>query len=81
LVSVLDKIVKMLSDFEYFYNLDGQFVFQRNKNYINVAWTPEIIWNEDKTDYAVEPFADTSATTYSFLGNELLVSFNNTPNI
>jgi hypothetical protein len=27
LISVLDKIKKMLSDFEYFYNLDGKFVF------------------------------------------------------
>ncbi|MBR2247103.1 MAG: hypothetical protein IJ880_08780 [Bacilli bacterium] len=27
-VSVLDKIVKMFGAFEYFYNLDGQFVFQ-----------------------------------------------------
>lgn len=88
IVSVLDKIKNMLGDFEYFYNLDGQFVFQRNKNYINVAWTPDIVWgkatNEDGEivdDYAVESIADASATTYSFLGNELLVSFNNTPNL
>jgi hypothetical protein len=26
-VSVLDKIKNMLTEFEYFYNLDGQFVF------------------------------------------------------
>jgi hypothetical protein len=27
ITSVLDKIKNMLGDFEYFYNLDGQFVF------------------------------------------------------
>jgi hypothetical protein len=27
LTSVLDKIKNMLTEFEYFYNLDGQFVF------------------------------------------------------
>jgi hypothetical protein len=26
-VSILDKIVEVFGDFEYFYNLDGQFVF------------------------------------------------------
>ena len=34
----LDKIVKMLGDYEYFYNLDGQFVFQRKKTHINLAF-------------------------------------------
>jgi hypothetical protein len=27
--SILDKIKSMLGDFEYFYNLDGKFVFQK----------------------------------------------------
>jgi hypothetical protein len=27
--SVLDKIKNMLVEFEYFYNLDGQFIFQK----------------------------------------------------
>jgi hypothetical protein len=29
LTSMLDKIVNMLGEFEYFYNLDGKFVFQK----------------------------------------------------
>ena len=31
--SVLDKIKTMLGDFEYFYDIDGRFVFQRKKNF------------------------------------------------
>lgn len=46
ITSVLDKIKNMLSDFEYFYNLDGQFVFQRKQSFINTLWSP-IIDNED----------------------------------
>lgn len=34
-VSVLDKIAKVLGNFEYFYDLDGRFVFQQKKNYLN----------------------------------------------
>jgi hypothetical protein len=38
--SVLDNITKMLGNFEYFYDLDGRFIFQEKKNYINTSWTP-----------------------------------------
>jgi hypothetical protein len=31
----------MLSEFEYFYDLDGRFVFQRKKSFINTLWSPE----------------------------------------
>ena len=33
ITSILDKLKNFLGDFEYFYNLDGQFVFQRKKDY------------------------------------------------
>jgi hypothetical protein len=34
LTTMLDKIVSMLGNFEYFYNLDGQFVFQKKRTYV-----------------------------------------------
>ena len=36
--SVLDKIVNLLSDYEYFYDLNGKFVFQRKLTYVNTSW-------------------------------------------
>ena len=36
--SALDKIIDMLSDYEYFYDLDGRFVFQKKLTYINTSW-------------------------------------------
>ena len=38
--SVLDKIKDALGNYEYFYDIDGNFVFQEIKNYLNVAYTP-----------------------------------------
>ena len=35
IVSALDKIKNQLNNFEYFYDLDGNFVFQQKKNYLN----------------------------------------------
>lgn len=35
--TLLDKISKTLGNYEYFYNVDGQFIFQQIKNYLNTT--------------------------------------------
>ena len=77
LVSVLDKIKNMLSDFEYFYNLDGQFVFQRKKTYTQVSFN-NIEKDAEGISY-VKDSAFTSATSYSFENGKLVSSFSNSP--
>lgn len=73
ITSVLDKIVKMLGNFEYFYNLDGKFVFQAKPSYVSIPWL-----NSEKGDEL-----PTSETTpmWSFLNSELITQFQNTPNV
>jgi len=34
-VTLLDKIVALLGNYEYFYDVDGHFIFQEIKNYVN----------------------------------------------
>ena len=77
--SVLDKIKNMLSDFEYFYNLDGQFVFQRKQSFVNTLWSP-IEETEDGEQY-IESLAVASSYSYIFNGAELITAFNNNPNL
>lgn len=78
LTSILDKIVKMLGEYEYFYNLEGQFVFQKKKIYIQTSWNNiKKIGDEQYVDSA----AYSSAVTYRFEGNNLITSFQNTPNL
>lgn len=36
-VTLLDKIVSTLGNYEYFYNIDGKFVFQEIKSYLNTG--------------------------------------------
>lgn len=36
-VTLLDKISKMLGNYEYFYDINGNFVFQQIKNYLNTG--------------------------------------------
>ena len=76
--AVLDKIVSMLGDFEYFYDLQGRFIFQRKKTYINTSWNNIRSDSENKQVY-VESAAYTSEVTYSFENSNLITSFQNSP--
>ena len=78
ITSMLDKIVQMLGEYEYFYDLDGNFVFQRKKTFINVSFN-NIIDNRDET--YIENASQTSAVQYSFRDNNLISSIQNTPNL
>lgn len=78
ITSMLDKIVTMLGDFEYFYDVDGRFVFQKKKTYVNTSWNNQI--NNQEESY-VENAAYVSATQYFFEDSKLVTAFNNTPNL
>lgn len=86
LTSILDKIVAMLGNFEYFYNTDGQFIFQEKKTYTQNSWSNIInteITNEDGVyteTYVANP-GDEMPATWTFEGGELVSSFNNSPNL
>lgn len=75
--SMLDKIVQMLGQYEYFYDIDGRFIFQRKKTYFNSSWN-NMVNNLD--EQYVEPSAYTSAISYSFEDGQLVTSYQNNPN-
>ena len=76
--SILDKIIKTFGEFEYFYNLDGQFVFQAKETYVNTSWN-SMITNEN--EYYVAPAMVSSKVKYNFEGSEMTTAYENTPNI
>lgn len=78
LTSVLDKIVSMLGNFEYFYDLDGRFVFQKQRTYTSNSWNSII--NTEGDSY-IDAAAYTSAITYTFEDGVLITSFQNAPNL
>lgn len=77
ITSLLDKIVQMLGDFEYFYDIDGRFIFQKKKTFYNSSWNN--IVNNIEEEY-VENTAYTSAISYSFEDGLLIASYQNNPN-
>lgn len=76
--AVLDKIVNMLGDYQYYYNVDGQFVFERKGTYLNTSWDSLIDTGDDT--YA-ENAAAVSRYIYNFEGNKLLSSINHNPTL
>ena len=80
ITSVLDKIRNMLVEFEYFYDLNGQFVFQKKRSFINTLWTP-VTTDEQGNAAVTQSLELSSASAYTFSGSELITAFNNTPNI
>ncbi len=78
LTSVLDKIKTMLGDFEYFYDIEGRFVFQRQKTYVNTSWSQFVDSGDEKyVNYAL----DEGDTVFSFEGNHLISQISKTPNL
>ena len=74
ITSILDKIVGMLGQFEYFYDLQGRFVFQKKQIYI------DSVWNDLDIDEEIGHYRQTTHD-YSFTNSNLITSFSNTPNL
>ena len=80
IVSILDKIKNMLGQFEYFYDIDGRFVFRKKRSYVNSPWSP-IVKDESGEEMVAASLVESAATAYTFSGSELMTTFNNTPNL
>ena len=80
LTSILDKIKNTFGNFEYFYDLNGRFVFQEKKNYVNKSWN-NLNENENSGKVYANQAAYSSSHTFSFNNNMLISNFANTPNI
>lgn len=71
---LLDKIKAMLGNFEYFYDLNGRFVFQKKKTYVQDLFSPV-------TGDFVEPTMVSTPYSYKFENEELFTAISNSPKI
>ena len=90
----LDKIIQVLGNYEYFYDLDGNFIFQEKKNYFNNAQSlyileaaneqrlvPDYIASQNNGNKLVAYLINmTSGTSaFTFEDSQLIKSYSNTP--
>lgn len=78
ITSILDKIVNMMGDYEYFYDLNGQFIFQAKPAYIKTAWNGKIYFTDENYIDASEL---SKRVAYTFDDSALATQYQNTPNM
>ena len=78
LTSILDKIKNIIGAFEYFYDIDGRFIFQAKKIYSQNSWNTLV--NADDNIFARDAVEE-SPYSYSFEDVNLIQQFQNTPAI
>lgn len=78
LTSILDKIKNMLVEFEYFYDVDGRFIFQKKQSFISTMWNSA---DNGSSAPMSQALAIASTHAYVFSGSELITAFNNNPNL
>ena len=92
LTSMLDKIRDMLGDFEYFYDIDGRFTFQKKPIYIDHNWNSTLgegrgttgSQNTNSPDGVTNILSmqqEDADIVYSFDNSNLISSLSNTPNL
>ena len=75
--SILDKIKNVLGNYEYFYDLDGNFIFQEIKNYLNTTQAKIELQNMEKDNYLVD--FSKGKSVYTFDDNLLITAYSNSP--
>ena len=76
ITSILDSIKNVLGNYEYFFDVHGNFVFQEIRNYLNTSYTP--ITQLTNGDYEVD--FSSSEVEYSFKDSDIIISYSNSPN-
>ena len=92
-VDILQEIKKVLGNYEYFYDLDGNFIFQQIKNYLNNTESKYVLDSLNHNNFIPDYLSsarqayllerDNGKIAFSFdKGNEdLIISYNNSPQI
>ena len=75
--TILDKIKNFLGNYEYYYDIDGNFIFQEIKDYLNTTQATIDLKNMDNNNYIVDMTKGKSV--YDFSDSKLIVSFANNP--
>ena len=74
--SVLDKVCNAFGNFEYFYDIDGKFIFQEKQNYLNTSYVP--LQELQINDY-LSTSINSSFVAYDFTDSNIITSYSNAP--
>lgn len=75
--TILDKIKSALGNYEYFYDVNGNFVFQEIKNYLNTSKATVDLNNMEQDNYLID--ITRGKSVYTFDDSSLVTSYSNAP--
>ena len=75
--TILDKIKNYLGNFEYYYDIDGHFIFKEIRNYLNTTQATVELDNMTNDDYVIDIAQGKSI--YDFSDSKLITSFSHNP--
>lgn len=75
ITSMLDKLVDMLGEYEYYYDVNGVFHFRRKRTWVQQSW------NTIRSGDYVENKNYNSPYSYRFNNSNLITTYQNQPNI
>lgn len=90
ITEILDKIKNALGNYEYFYDLEGNFRFQEIKNYLNTTQATSILnqinrltaYTEEDNQTDISSYVidrGKGKSVYSFTDSSAVISYNNNP--
>lgn len=74
-VTILDQIRDTLGNYQYFYDINGNFIFRQIKNYLNRSYATVLIDEINMQDYLVDYTKGKSV--YEFNDSNLIISYSN----
>ena len=75
-VTILDNIKKQLGNYEYFYDIDGNFIFQEIRNYLNTSQSTNEYNTLISQGYLTPAL---TKSVYQFTDSRLITAYQNTP--
>lgn len=75
--NILDSIKTVLGNYEYFYDIDGNFVFQEIKNFLNTTQAKVELDKLEQDNYLIDIAKGKSV--YHFDDSKIITSYSNTP--
>lgn len=75
--NILDEIIKVLGNYEYFYDVDGVFHFQEIKNYLNTSYVKQAADPFNSMTYQTD--VSSGRSVYTFEGSKLVSATTNNP--
>ena len=76
-VTILDQIKNTLGNYQYFYDIDGNFRFQEIKNYLNTSYSTSLIKEINMNNYLVD--YSSGKSVYTFEDANIIQAFSNSP--